>query len=108
MKTVIPEEELQVLRERYRREHPTIAEILCQVAREDPSLTIAELAVAAERSLSWVRKTLKQAGIVLNKPVRQPSRRAQANKFAESLQQGARTRETAVLRTNKARFTRGR
>jgi hypothetical protein len=46
------------------------AEILAEICREDPTCTVAELATAAERSKSWVRRTLKQAGIVLAKPVR--------------------------------------
>jgi hypothetical protein len=71
MPSLIPEEDLQRAREKYAREHPappTHAEILCRVAREDLSLTVAQLADAAERSRSWVRRTLKQNGIVLIKP----------------------------------------
>lgn len=44
--------------------------VLLEVATEDPTLTVAELAEAAERSPSWVRRHLKQAGITLVKPVR--------------------------------------
>jgi hypothetical protein len=45
----------------------TRAEILCEIATEDPTVTVAELATAAERSQSWVRTTLRKAGIVLAK-----------------------------------------
>jgi hypothetical protein len=48
----------------------TKAEILCEIATEDPTVTVAELATAAERSPSWVRKHLRAAGIVLAKPTR--------------------------------------
>jgi hypothetical protein len=49
----------------------TKAEILLEVAQEFAPCTVAELATAASMSQSWVRKHLKQAGIVLAKPVRQ-------------------------------------
>jgi len=71
--SLIPEEDLQRAREKYLRENPvppTHAEILCRIAREDPTLTVAQLADAAERSRSWVRKVLRQNGIVLIKPAK--------------------------------------
>jgi hypothetical protein len=111
MGSLIPEAELQAARERYLREHPvppSRAEILCEVAREDPSLTVAELASAADRSPAWVRRILKQAGIVLNKPVGQRrSRGNQSAKCADCIQQGTRTREAAVLRSTRRGSPRG-
>jgi hypothetical protein len=43
------------------------AEILVEVVREDPTLSVAELAEASERPAPWVRSTLKKAGITLGK-----------------------------------------
>jgi hypothetical protein len=40
------------------------AEILIEVVREDPSLTVAQLAEAAGRSQHWVRKHLRSAGLM--------------------------------------------
>jgi hypothetical protein len=48
----------------------TKAEILVEVAQEFAPCTVAELAVAASMSQSWVRKHLRQAGITPAKPVR--------------------------------------
>ena len=66
--------ELESARAQYLQQHApqtkTRAEILCDIATEDPTCTIAELATAAERSKSWVRKHLRAAGIVRVKPVR--------------------------------------
>jgi hypothetical protein len=78
--TLIPAEELQASRKRYLREHPEDraeirrenarrAKVLIEVATEDPSLTVAQLADYAERKPAWVRRTLKTAGIALEKPV---------------------------------------
>jgi hypothetical protein len=61
--------------ERQSKRVKTKAEILIEIAREDPTCTVAELADAAERSPSWVRKHLQVAGIVLAKPVRQNGRK---------------------------------
>ena len=44
---------------------------LLQVVRDFPDSTVVELAEAAERSKTWVRKHLRAAGIVLAKPIRQ-------------------------------------
>jgi hypothetical protein len=59
-------EDLIRSQERYMQQHAkpktkTRAEILCEIATEDPTVTVAELATAAERSQSWVRRTLKAA-----------------------------------------------
>lgn len=69
---------IQCAREECLREqeqaHPhvkTKAEILLEVVRDFPDATVNELAEAAERSTSWVRRTLKNAGVTLAKPVRQ-------------------------------------
>ena len=62
--------EKQAEHEQARPKTKTRAEILCEIATEDPTITVTELAAAAERSKSWVRRTLKAAGIVLAKPVR--------------------------------------
>ncbi len=44
--------------------------VLLEIATEDPTCTVAELADWSERSQSWVRRHLKAAGITLVKPVR--------------------------------------
>jgi hypothetical protein len=80
MSFLIPEEEIRTLQEKYEREHRTPAQILVRVAR-DPEFagaTVAELATAAERSQSWVRRTLKAAGIVPVKPPRRQRLRIKA------------------------------
>jgi hypothetical protein len=41
------------------------ARILLEVVRDFPDATVAELAEAAEMSVSWVRRTLKRAGITI-------------------------------------------
>ena len=48
----------------------TKAECLLVAVADFPDATVAELAEAAERSTSWVRRHLKAAGITLVKPVR--------------------------------------
>jgi hypothetical protein len=60
--------EKQAEQEQARPKTKTRAEILCEIATEDPTVTVAELATAAERSPTWVRKHLRAAGIVLVKP----------------------------------------
>jgi hypothetical protein len=77
-KTLIPHEDLARAHARYleqqegaRPRTKTRTEILLEVVREFPDVTVAELAEAAERSKSWVRRMLKTAGVVLAKPVRQ-------------------------------------
>ena len=63
--------ELERAHERYMRqqqEQPqpkTKAEILVEVVAEFPDATVAELATASGMSPSWVRRTLKKAGITL-------------------------------------------
>jgi transposase len=52
---------------------------LLEVVRDFPDATVAELATAAERSPSWVRKHLRAAGISLTKPPRQ-KRQKEMNK----------------------------
>jgi transposase len=67
-------EELTRMRTEYEAKHPkpkTKAEILVEIVREDPTCTVAELAEAATRSKSWVRRVLRRSGIVLAKPARQ-------------------------------------
>ncbi len=44
--------------------------VLLECVRDFPDVSVAELVEASERSKSWVRRTLKRAGIVLAKPVR--------------------------------------
>lgn len=67
-------EELEHAHAHYLTQHApetkTRAEILLEVIREFPDATVAELATAAKRSPSWVRKHLRAAGIVV-KPTRQ-------------------------------------
>jgi hypothetical protein len=68
--SLIPESELVAAHARYMatlavpkaKDHK--AEILIEVVREDPSLTVAQLAVAAEHSPSWVRRHLRAAGLL--------------------------------------------
>jgi hypothetical protein len=75
MSSLFSQEELDQMHERYEREHPipeTKAEALCRVARANCDATVAELAEAAERSSSWVRRILKQAGITPAKALRLP------------------------------------
>jgi len=59
----IPEEDLQRSREKYFAEHPTPAMILLRAAKANPTATTAELALIVGRSRSWVRRTLKAAGL---------------------------------------------
>jgi hypothetical protein len=71
---LIPQAELERNRQKYLSEQAqleaecqsqrpkTRAEILVEIAREDPTLTIAELSMASDRSVSWVRRALKAAG----------------------------------------------
>ncbi len=75
-KPLIPPEDLRAANERYLQEQAAHvpkakdrrAEILLEVVREDPNAyTVAQLAEAAERSPSWVRKHLRAAGITLAK-----------------------------------------
>lgn len=78
--TLFPPEDLERAHDRYLQEQEqarpkTKAEILCEIATEDPTCTVTELAEAAERSKSWVRKHLRAAGITLAKPVRQTGRK---------------------------------
>jgi transposase len=69
--TLIPHEDLARAHAHYLAQHApqtrpkTKTEILLEVVREFPDATVAELAEAAERSPSWVRKHLRAAGIVL-------------------------------------------
>jgi hypothetical protein len=75
-------EELAQMHADYLRTQPpptkTHAEILIEVCREDPTLTVAELVEASGHSATWVRRTLKKAGIVLVKAPRQSRRSASA------------------------------
>jgi transposase len=73
---LFPPEDLERAHDRYLHEQEqtrpkTKAEILCEIATEDPTCTVAELAEAADHSKSWVRKHLRAAGITLVKPVRE-------------------------------------
>jgi len=85
-------EELADMHEKYARKHPaqeterrkTRAEILVEVFLENPALTVAELAAAAEHSPSWVRKHLRAAGITIP---RAPRRRSPAPAATEAEQQ---------------------
>jgi len=69
---LISDEELAHMRERAAQsEGPkSKAQILVEVVKEEPTLTVRELAEAAERSQSWVRRMLRLAGITLVKPTR--------------------------------------
>ena len=73
--SLIPFESLQRNYERYLQQqeqaHVKTAEILLEVAVEFAPVTVAELAEASGMSASWVRKTLRAAGITPAKPVRQ-------------------------------------
>jgi hypothetical protein len=82
---LFPEEEIAEMKRKWAAEHPeppkppTHAEILCRIAREDPTLTVATLADAAERSPAWVRRVLRQNGIVLIKPQKKRRLRIKAS-----------------------------
>jgi hypothetical protein len=68
MSFLIPEEEIRALQEKYGRERPTPAQILIRAVQEDSeiaNLSIEEMAAAAGRSQTWVRNTLRTAGIAL-------------------------------------------
>jgi len=76
IRTLIPRQDLLAAKRRYLAEQAepktkTKAEILIEVVHDYPDATVAVLAEAAERSPSWVRRTLKAAGVTLAKPVRQ-------------------------------------
>jgi hypothetical protein len=68
------EEKIEQMKRAWASEHPeppkppTHAERLCALARANLDAKVKDLAFAAERSPGWVRRTLKQAGIVLIKP----------------------------------------
>jgi hypothetical protein len=65
------EQEQSRVRAEHQSQQPrTHAEILVEIVREDPALTVAELAEAAGRSYSWVRRTLKAAGLKAATPCR--------------------------------------
>jgi hypothetical protein len=77
------EERLQMMHDHQQRENAelvrkhaemtrpkTKAEILVEVCREFPDTTVRELSENSAMSQSWVRRTLKAAGITLAKPVR--------------------------------------
>lgn len=61
------------LRPEYQPRPPekTKAEILIECYRDFPGISCAELAEGAGRSVSWVRRTLRAAGITLPKATRQ-------------------------------------
>jgi AraC-like DNA-binding protein len=68
---LIPDADLIAANERYRREQPKPqpsnrekTRILIEVVTEDSSLTVQELADASDMSPSWVRKTLRAAGLM--------------------------------------------
>jgi hypothetical protein len=83
MPFLIPTEQLLASRRKYEAERPkTHAEILCIIAREDPTVTVSELAEASGHSLAWVRKHLKLAGIALIKPQRQKTQRKRINGYS--------------------------
>ena len=75
MGSLIPEKDLEAARQKYVAEEAakraslppvkTRGEILVEVYREDPTLSIAELAEASSRSERWVRKTLREAGLAI-------------------------------------------
>lgn len=50
---------------------PVKAKILLEVCAEFPDATAKELAEASGMSMSWVRRTLKKAGLRAAKPARQ-------------------------------------
>jgi hypothetical protein len=64
------EKYLQEQAERQKEQPKTRAEILLEVVADYPDATVAELAEAASRSVSWVRKVLRQAGVTVAKAPR--------------------------------------
>jgi hypothetical protein len=63
-KTLIPEADLIRAHQNYLDEEDHKVKVLIEIATEDPTVTVAQLAAAAERSPSWVRKHLRASGIL--------------------------------------------
>ena len=78
---LIPESELEAARQKYEAEHPPAksrAEILIELVKEIPDLTLVEMAEASSRSERWCRKVLKAAGIAVPKAPRRKGTMAPA------------------------------
>jgi hypothetical protein len=79
------EEKIEQMKRDWEAQHPepprppTHAERLCALARANLSAKVRDLAFAAERSPSWVRRTLKNAGVVLIKPQKKSRLRIKAS-----------------------------
>src|SRR5271169_1236568 len=90
MSSLIPDSDLQRVRMRYLQEHPAPARaawqsendrragILVEIAREDGTITVQELAEAAERQPMWVRRVLQKNGILAPEAECTPTRRSKA------------------------------
>jgi hypothetical protein len=63
MTGLIPQEQLDESRRRYFEANPTPAMICVRWLRDDPSLTVAQLALLVGRSRGWVRKVLKASAL---------------------------------------------
>jgi hypothetical protein len=65
MTFLIPEDDVQRMREEYALAHPTPAMLLVRHFKAHPGASISELAATSGFSKGWVRKTLRLAGIEL-------------------------------------------
>lgn len=78
---LIPDADLQRAHARYLQgrtlQTKTLAEILLEAVRDYPDATTQELAEASGRSVRWVRKNLREAGIAPPKAPRQPAKTAE-------------------------------
>jgi hypothetical protein len=75
------DEEMKQMRADWAREHPeppSHAEKLVALVRANPTAKVKDLAFAAGRSPAWVRRVMKQNGIVLIKPPKKPRVKAKA------------------------------
>lgn len=76
------DEEIADMKRKWAAEHPTPeapAEALCRVARANLDMKIKDLALASEKSCSWVRHVLRQNNIVLVKPPKKRRLRIKAS-----------------------------
>ncbi|MGA8150343.1 MAG: hypothetical protein WB952_05295 [Terriglobales bacterium] len=88
MGLLIPDEDLRRSLDKYEAEQArlqaaqprvkTHAQIACEIVREDPSVTVQQLVEASGRPPSWVRRTLKAAGLKAAQATRKRGNRGEA------------------------------
>jgi hypothetical protein len=85
------DEEMKAMHERFHRENPTAPrsrchqcwlekqeatahaiKTLCQIVREDATITVKELAAASDHRPSWVRRILTENGLAAPEAIREP------------------------------------